>query len=610
MHPKVTADLKRENHQQVKETNTLQLDIGGCSVAGRKSSNQDAFAVYQPKRRDERLHKGIVACLADGVSCSDQGQKASQLCVTQFIEEYYATPKTWGVKQSAGKVLNALNQWLFNQGSQSELQHNGMVTTFCAVIIKSNTAYIMHVGDTRVYLYRDQALIQLTQDHRRHQYGQQYFLTRSLGMDSHIEVDFQQLRVEQGDRLLMVTDGVHEWLGEAEIQHHLSSAALSPSALPAEQQLTQLVDAALEAGSQDNASGLLLEVTSLPTLTMDEYIEELTRRAIPPVMVEGNRIDQYRILRVLHSGPRSHIYLAVSEFDNKRYVLKMPSMNFAEDYVYLQGFVREGWIGEQVSHHRIMKIYPFSRHSSFLYHVCEWIEGKSLRQWMEDNPFPDLEKVRVMTEEIIKSVRVLQRHRLIHRDIKPENLIVNQFDQIIIIDFGSVHSENFDELNTLVTETLPVGDIKYLSPEGLLGEEVTMRSDMYSISIIIYEMLTGYFPYSFPTTFFSPLAPKSSERSKSSTSLNQWPQYIPLGNYRDDLPSWLDVVLRKGCFPQASQRYEALSEIVSDIYHPSSQVIKQASKRPLKSKSPVKFWKVMSLCLFFVVLVQLFIMVG
>ncbi|MGR5062688.1 protein kinase domain-containing protein [Photobacterium sp. DNB22_13_2] len=605
MHSKVAADLKRQNHQQVKETNTLQLDIGGCSVAGRKSSNQDAFAVYQPKRRDECLHKGIVACLADGVSCSEQGQKASQLCVTQFIEEYYATPKTWGVKQSAGKVLHALNQWLFHQGRQTELQHNGLVTTFCAVIIKSNTAYIMHVGDTRAYLYRDQALIQLTQDHRRHQYGQQYFLTRSLGMDSHLEVDFQQIRLEKGDRLLLATDGIHEWLDDVDLQRMLSSM---PSPSDVEQQSELLVEAARDAGSQDNVSSVLLEVTSLPTLTADEYIEELTRRVIPPVMEEGNRIDQYRILRVLYSGPRSHIYLAVSEFDTKRYVLKMPSLNFAEDYQYLQGFVREGWIGEQVSHHRIMKIYPFSHQSSFLYHVCEWVEGKSLRQWMEDNPLPDLEKVRVMAEEIIKSVRILQRHRLIHRDIKPENLIVNQLDQIVIIDFGSVYSEHFDELNTPLTETLPVGDVKYLSPEGLLGGEVTMKSDMYSISIIIYEMLTGHFPYSFPNIFKSPSAPKPSPLSKPSQSINQWPEYIPLENYRDDLPMWLDVVIRKGCFPQASQRYEALSELAGDLYRPSSEVLKQASRRPLKSKNPTKFWKIISFCLFFVVIVQIVIL--
>ncbi|MGF1737220.1 protein kinase domain-containing protein [Photobacterium satsumensis] len=613
--PKVIVSVKAEKHKQAEETNTLQLDIGGCSVAGRKPSNQDAFAVCQPNYRGELLHKGVVACLADGVSCSEQGQQASQICVTQFIEEYYATPKTWGVKQSAGKVLHALNQWLFHQGRQTELQHNGLVTTFCAVIIKSNTAYIMHVGDTRAYLYRDQALIQLTQDHRRHQYGQQYFLTRSLGMDSHLEVDFQQLRLEKGDRLLLATDGIHEWLDGADLQHALSSvdsgaqsslsskpslsSKQSPSLKPTvEQQAEQLVQAALDAGSQDNVSGLLLEVASLPTLTLDEYIEELTSRVIPPVMEEGNRIDQYRILRVLHSGPRSHIYLAVSEFDTKRYVLKVPSLNFAEDYQYLQGFVREGWIGEQVSHQRIMKIYPFSRHSSFLYHVCEWVEGKSLRQWMEDNPSPDLEKVRVMTEEIIKSVRVLQRYKLVHRDIKPENLIVNQLEQIVIIDFGSVYSEHFDELSTPVTETLPVGDIKYLSPEGLLGVKATMRSDMYSISIIIYEMLTGYFPYSFSNTFNALSLSKPSQ---------QWPDYIPLESYRDDLPTWLDVVLRKGCFPQACQRYDALSELVADLYHPSSQVIRQASKRPLKSKNPVKFWKIMSLCLFFVVIVQLII---
>ncbi|WP_237156989.1 bifunctional protein-serine/threonine kinase/phosphatase [Photobacterium rosenbergii] len=578
------------NRKRIRQGSTLELDVGGYSVAGCKPSNQDAFAVYQPKKHDELLHKGVVACLADGVSCSEQAQQASQICVTQFIEEYYATPKTWGVKQSAGKVLHALNQWLFHQGSQSELQHNGMVTTFCAVIIKSNTAYIMHVGDTRAYLYRNRALTQLTQDHRRHQYGQQYFLTRSLGMDSHIEVDFQQIRLEEGDRLLMATDGIYEWLDEAHIQQALSSIDNAVEPLS-----EQLVKEALAAGSQDNVSSLLIDIKALPTLTMDEYIGELTKRVIPPVMEEGNRIDQYRILRVLYSGPRSHIYLAVSEFDNQRYVLKMPSLNFAEDYQYLQGFVREGWVGEQISHQRVMKIHPFSRHSPFLYHVCQWVEGKSLRQWMDDNPKPDIEKVRVMAEEIIKSIRVMQRHRLIHRDIKPENLIVNQFEQIVIIDFGSVYSEHFDEIQNPISETIPVGDIKYLSPECLLGGKVSMRSDMYSISIIIYEMLTGHYPYPFPNTFKPPQAN------------NQWPEYTPLENYRDDLPAWLDVVIRRGCFPQASQRYDALSELLCDLSNPSSQVLKQANKRPLKSKNPVQFWKITSLCLFIIVIVQVII---
>ena len=260
--------------------------------------------------------------------------------------------------------------------------------------------------------------------------------------------------------------------------------------------------------------------------------------------------------------------------------------------------MREGWVGEQISHQRIMKIHPFSRHSPFLYHVCQWVEGKSLRQWMDDNPKPDIEKVRVMAEEIIKSIRVMQRHRLIHRDIKPENLIVDQFDQIVIIDFGSVYSEHFDEVQTPIAETVPVGDIKYLSPECLLGGKVSMRSDMYSISIIIYEMLTGHFPYPFPNTF------------KPAQANSQWPEYIPLENYRDDLPAWLDVVIRKGCFARANQRYEALSELKNDLFHPSSQVLRQAGKRSLKSKNPVQFWKIISLCLFFIVIVQVVVMVS
>ncbi len=102
----------------------LAVKYGGRSLSGSREFNQDALIVKSPKARSELELKGIVACIADGASCSDLGQQASHTSVTQFVLDYYTTPESWGVKRSVGKVLNALNSWLFYQGEKQSLNHN------------------------------------------------------------------------------------------------------------------------------------------------------------------------------------------------------------------------------------------------------------------------------------------------------------------------------------------------------------------------------------------------------------------------------------------------------------------------------------------------------
>ena len=150
----------------------LAVSYGGASLAGPRAINEDAFAAAPPNRL-----KGAVAVIADGVSSGEQAQKAAQTAVTEFIDEYLATPETWTVKTAAARVLNALNRWFCH--------HDGMATTFSAVIAKGRTAHIFHVGDSRIYRLRNGDFEQLTRDHRK-----QGMLTGALGAELHIEVDY------------------------------------------------------------------------------------------------------------------------------------------------------------------------------------------------------------------------------------------------------------------------------------------------------------------------------------------------------------------------------------------------------------------------------------
>jgi len=574
-------------------TDSLQVTVGGFSCAGCREANQDAFAVKHLPRKSVVQYKGVVACIADGVSCSENGQQASHTCVTQFIDDYYSTPDTWGVKKAAAKVLTSLNGWLYHHGQQSDLRHNGLVSTFSSVIVKSNTAHLIHVGDSRIYRYRRGNLIQLTQDHSRKQGGRSHYLTRALGMDSRLDVDYKQESVEVEDVLVLTTDGLHDWLTKYELE-----GLLSRTDLAAEELAHLIVQYAQKNGSDDNLTCLLVKIDSLPQENLQETSRQLTQRVIPPVLAEGNTIDQYEIIRVLHSGTRSHVYLARSHFDRKRYVLKAPSSNFSDDLVYLQGFIREGWIGRQITHSSIMKIHRYADSSPFLYHVCDYVEGKNLRQWMIDNPKPSLEKVREIAAELIKPMRFFQRMGIVHRDLKPENIILNENGKAVFIDFGTAQAEGFDEIAGAVKEEVPVGATDYIAPEYLAGEKATAYSDLFSVGVIVYEMLTGNIPYKdqYSQVF---------DRQKSRRY-----DYISASQYRPDLPAWLDLVLKKVCHPSPRIRYRVISEFIQDLSTPNQQILRELKESPLIQRNPLRFWKLVVCVLMVIVITETFLLIN
>ncbi|MGB5444202.1 MAG: protein kinase [Psychromonas sp.] len=591
--------MKKNVSRHPQTDNKLELCIGGYSDTGTRDINQDAFAVKMPTLHSEKKYKGIVATIADGVSCSNRSQNASQTSVSQFIEEYYSTPESWSVKMAAGKVLNSLNDWLFQQNHLDQLRHNGMITTFTAVIFKSASAYICHVGDSRVYRYRDGNLQQLTTDHARNLYGKNSVLVRALGMDNRLDVDFQRLDLQLGDLFLLSTDGIHDWVTEKQLTEQLASLQEQPlTSTQLESAARNLADLASEQQSTDNLTCLLLQVTSLPLLDVNELYQRLTHLTIPPALQRCNEIDRFIIEKVLHEGPRSHVYLALDQQDQQRVVLKMPSQNFADDLVYLDGFAKERWVGRKLNDPRIMKILPRIKSSPFLYHICEYIEGITLRQWMYDNPKPPLEVAREIISNIISCARVLQRAGLVHRDFKPENIMILADNSVKLIDFGTIQIDALDEIAATPSEDQPLGATDYIAPEYLNGEKATTFSDLFSIAVIGYELLSGELPY-------KSLQTQSVQRVRDM----QW-KYRPLNQFRADLPTWLDPVFKKATQPMVGQRYQALSEFTTDLYTPNTELLEARELSPLIERNPVKFWQTLSAVLFIITLIELFFLLA
>ncbi|WP_022940973.1 bifunctional protein-serine/threonine kinase/phosphatase [Psychromonas hadalis] len=573
----------------------LELCIGGFSDAGTRATNQDAFAVKVPSSYSEKQYKGIVACLADGVSCSHNAQQASQTSVTQFINDYYCTPDSWSIKLSASKVLNSLNGWLYHH-SKENLRHDSLITTFSCIVFKSTSAHLFHVGDSRIYRYRNGLLKQLTHDHARPLYAKKTVLTRGLGMDCNVDIDYQTVGLQQGDVFLLSSDGVHDWLASNWLSERLSTLSKEKCSCNFLEKVAQTICSdALYKGSNDNLSCLLFKVESLPNSGIEELFNHALNLIIPPALSVGNEIDGFKIDKIIHQGARSHVYLATEQNTNKQQVLKMPSLNFVDDLVYLKGFCKEQWVGQKLTQTSIMKILPSIKDSPFIYHICEPIEGITLRSWMENNTHPPLVQVCNIIKKIVFAVRILQRSAMVHRDLKPENIIISANGDITLIDFGSIQIDSIDEIITAESAELPLGALDYIAPEYLNGGQATSLSDLFSIAVINYELLCGELPY-------LPSTSQSLQKARSS----QW-QYRPIQQFRNDLPEWLNKVLEKATQPILAKRYTAMSEFISDLSPVNKNAPKNRSSLSLIERNPLRFWQSFSFVFVVIAMIELFV---
>ncbi|MGZ8196528.1 MAG: protein kinase domain-containing protein [Methylosarcina sp.] len=559
----------------------LKLSVGQHSGKGRKETNQDFHGVYIP-REPQLSSKGTAIALADGISSSEVSQIASETAVTGFLEDYFCTSDAWSVKKSAQSVMFATNSWLYAQTRQSQYRYDkdrGYVCTFSAMVIKSTTAHIFHVGDTRIYRLRGNALEQLTHDHRLWVSEDKSYLNRALGMNSHLDIDYQALQVEKGDIFLFATDGVYEYSSTQFVIN-----AIHEQGNDLEAAAKMIVDEAYRQGSPDNLTAQIVRIEELPSQDADEHYRQLTEQPFPPLLDARMSFDGYKIVREVHASSRSHIYLAVDNETSTSVILKTPSIDLRSDPAYLERFLMEEWIARRINSAYVLKPCPLTRKRSYLYIATEFIEGRTLAQWMIDHPKPDLETVRGIVEQIAKGLRAFHRLEMLHQDLRPNNIMIDGTGTVRIIDFGSTRVAGLMEMATPFERSHLLGTAQYTAPEYFLGEGGTTRSDLFSLGVITYQMLSGRLPYG---TGVAKARTRAAQRKLTYRSV--------LEDDRE-IPAWIDEALRKAVHPNPYQRYEELSEFVHDLRHPS-QAFLNRTRPPLIERNPLVFWKSVSLIL-------------
>ncbi|NOQ64139.1 MAG: protein kinase, partial [Methyloprofundus sp.] len=439
---------------------TLKISVGSATAKGIKERNEDFLGAIIPEGA-QLLHKGVVAAIADGMSGSDAGHEASHCCVASFLNDYYSTPDSWSVKQAGQKILSATNSWLYSQGQQRYQSAKGMVSTLSILVFKSNTGYIFHVGDSRIYRLRHGDFEQMTRDHRVWISDEKNYLNRAMGIEPRLEVDYKAFPLEQGDLFFTSTDGIHDFIEEKKLK------ALLQSSDDLDQVAQTILQQASDNKSDDNLSCQVIRVDGIPLAKEDEVLRRYANLPFPPILNVGMVLDGYKIEEELHASKRTQIYRALDTHTNTQVILKTPSILYDDDTHYIEHFLHEEWAGKRINHPNVLKVLDTDRVKSCIYYATEYIQGDTLREWMDSQSKPYIREIKPMLEQIAKGLRAFHRMEMLHQDLKPENIIIAQDGTVKIIDFGSVKIAGIAEMNPIDQQEGEnvLGTLNYTAPE-------------------------------------------------------------------------------------------------------------------------------------------------
>lgn len=563
------------------------IDVAYESHAGVKGINEDAINLLLPEDIYLQQVKGYAFIVADGVSSAEAGRDASHIAVERFLAEYYQTPDTWSVSKSGEQVLSAINLRLFRKSHEYKHEHKGYLTTLSALVLKGHKGYLFHVGDSRIYLIRNGHLTQLTNDHSASIGKGKTFLTRAVGMDNKLHIDFSSFTLQKDDRLLLCTDGVHDFITLSDLISILNQPHSMNTIC------RQLIAAAETGNSDDNMSCLVLHIKLLPQQQIDDFNDELTRLPFPPILKRGMKLDGYRVLSEVFSSSRSHLYLVEDEETHKPFAMKVPSRNFVDDIHYIDRFIREQWVGSRIKSEFVVDIIQHHRPRTGLYYLMEWLPGISLDKWLEQH-FPISPKRAIeLVKKIALALEAFHQHDAVHQDIKPANIMVLDQDRIKVVDFGSVFVAGLAELYSPIECQGVLGTASYSDPNYLQGKFPGVQGDIYSLATLCYQIFTNSLPYG--------------DHIEDCRNMRDYDKlrYISATDKNPVIPQWFDKALEKGVKFDLNERYNTIAEFMKDLTQPNPDFLKPEPEA--KQSNSLFLWKLVSGFWFVTLIVVLYL---
>jgi len=212
-----------------------------------------------------------------------------------------------------------------------------------------------------------------------------------------------------------------------------------------------------------------------------------------PVQV-GDLLDHYQVEKLIARGGMASIYKGIDTRTGRPVAIKIPHPEMEIDPVYFERFHRESEIGAKLDHPGVMKVYLEEEDRQRVYMVMEWVEGRLLRRLMsEQGKFPAERAIKIILR-ILDALAYIHGHGVVHRDVKPENIMIDADDNIKLIDFGIAATAGARRI-TFAKLSNTMGTPDYISPEQVKGKRGDARSDLFSVGVMLYEMLTGKVPF-------------------------------------------------------------------------------------------------------------------
>ncbi len=550
----------------VERISGVKTSVGFASETGPRKHNEDfAGAVFGSELPQPR--RDVVAAIADGIGGAKGGRVAAETAVRGFLDGFCDLPETMEVRRAAARVLDALNGWIYSQ-AQRDSKLAGMGCTFTALVLRGRVAHLLHVGDTRAYRLSGDRLTCLTTDHVRDDgSGRSHVLTRALGVETELRLDYATQPMARHDRFLLCSDGVHGFLSAKAIADILRERSASEDSARA------LVTAALQSGSTDNCTALVLDVVELPTAESAEIGTAIMQLPLIPVPFAGETIDGFLLKVVVSDGRYTRLFGAVDEIEGGEVVLKFPKPQVAAVATYRAAFAREAWVGARVHSPWVGRIIelPLARQTC-LYTVMPLYQGELLETRLARRPLLGLEEGRNITIKLARGAAALHRAGIIHRDIKPDNVILEDGGSLKLIDLGVARVLGLEDFPT---EDIP-GTPAYMAPEMFAGEPGNEATDIYALGVTMFRAFTGEFPYGNADA----TSPPRRDRPQALSAL------------RPDLPAWLQATLGRAIAIDPAERFQDVMEFAFEMEAgPARAPAPMPRPQTLYERDPVRFWQ-------------------
>jgi serine/threonine protein phosphatase PrpC len=558
---------------------SFDVDIGHTSASGPRDHNEDFAAAVRAAAHEQE--RGLIAAVADGVSMGGLGREAAQTTVMTLVSDYFAAPATWETTVVLDRLIAAQNTWLVDHNrrrSAARAERHTALTTLTALVLQGHTYTVAHVGDSRAWLVRDGDCLQLTQDHAFDHPDLRSQLTRAVGLDDSVHVDYQQGELQAGDCFVLTSDGVHGALSRLRLQALVGKLATQPAQAISE----ALVLEALEAGSRDNVTALVLRVRGLAPMRLEDAQLGARQLPVPGRLKVGDALDGYTITALVADTGVHRLYQARDNTSRELVAIKSLHEARASDPQERAMQAHEAWLGLRVSEQTrsgqtagFVRVRALKNPTAF-YTVFDWHSGQTLEQLLAGERRLGMAEVVQAAIAVARALGRLHRLGVIHRDVKPGNLHLGDDGQWRLLDLGVAVSGREPE----AVRSLHAGTPSYMNPEqwdGDHGQPASAQSDLYALGATLYQWLAGRLPY-------GEIEPWQTARFRRDP--------VAPSRLRPEVPIWLDHVVLKAVARDPRHRFETAEELVLALERGASRPLGPLGSTPLAVRDPTVLWKV------------------